>query len=499
MASIRDKTPNQDAILDLEETEMLGNLSSLYSNAYNQYGALAGLQGLGRFFQLGSGSSVSTLNRQESSYQVKLSAYGKLQSALDTFKSALSGFKSAQDAAPFKATSSADGTLTAKASKDVAAAGSYSVNVSQLAKAQTLASGVYTDKDSTIVGTGSITIQTGAYNANTNTFTPADLSGGQTISISASNGTLSGIANAINASGAGVKASVVQAGGGYQLSLTSTKTGVDNSVKLAVSDSDNTHGDLAGLSAFAFNPTAGPSGYNKNLTESVAAQNAQLTVNGTAVTSQSNAVTSAVSGVTMNLAATGTVTVGVARDADAFSVAAQKFVDAYNALQSSVAELSSASSMNFNPPLENDGLTAKVDSEVRNTVAQASYGFGNDRTTLADIGISKRSNGALALDKAKLQSAFAEKPDYAAQLLANTADKLSSTVTQTIGSNSELQFTTRSLNRALQSMQSKKALLQNYTAQTYFGLPSQPSLSSYISKTNSRALAGRYSQISGLY
>lgn len=486
---------------------MLGNLSSLYGNSYNQfsawganaqYGALGALPGVAQISQQGSNSSVSALNRQESSFQVKLSAYGKLQSALDTYKSALSGFKSVQDAAPFKATSSADTTLTAKASKDTTAAGSYSVNVNQLAKAQTLTSGVYADKDATIVGTGKITLQTGSYDAGSNTFTPAD--SGKTISISASNGTLSGVANAINAAGTGVKASVVQSGGGYQLSLTSDKTGTGNSIKLAVSDNDNTNGDLAGLSAFAFNPSAGPSGYSKNLTETVAAQNAQLTVNGASVVSQSNAVTSAISGATLNLATTGTATVSVARDSAAFAVSAQKFVDAYNALQKSVTELAGTSSLNSSSPLANDGLTTKIGNELRNTVSQASYGYGNDKTTLADIGITKLSNGSLALDKTKLQSAFAANPDNAAKLLANTSDKLSNSATQATGANSELQYATRGLNRALQSTQNNKALLQNYTsAETYYGLPAQPALSSYISKFNTNALAGRYSQVSSLY
>lgn len=478
---------------------MLGSVSSLYGNAYNQYGVLGALSGVGQFSQLGSGSSVSILNRQESSYQVKLSAYGKLQSAMDTFKSALSGFKSAQDAAPFKATSSTDKTLTAKASKSVSAAGSYDVNVNQLAKAQTLTSGVYADKDSTIVGTGSITIQTGSYNANTNSFTPADGSAGKTISISASGGTLSGIANAINAADAGVKASVVQAGGGYQLSLTSTKTGTENTIKLAVSDSDTTNTDLSGLSALAFNPTAGPSGYDKNLSETVAAQNAQLTVNNVAVTSQSNEISSAVSGVTLSLAATGTATVNVARDSAAFAASAQKFVEAYNALQKSVKELSTTSSLNTNPPLASDGLTTKLANEVRNTVAQASYGYGNDRTTLSDLGITKQSDGTLALDETKLQNAFAASPENSTKLLANTAERLTSSVTRATGTNSELQYTTRGLSKALQSVQSRKALLQNYTAQTYYGLPAQPPLSSYISKTNTSALAGRYTQVSELY
>jgi len=475
---------------------MLGNLSSLYGSNYGQYGALGAIPGIGQSTLFGSSSSISTLNRQESSFQVKLSAYGKLQSAMDTFKSALSDFKTAQGAAPYKATTSAAKTLSAQAGKDTGAAGSFNVNVGQLAKAQTLTSGVYADKDSTIVGTGSLTIQTGAYDASTNTFTPGD-SKSKTISISASNGTLSGIANAINAAGAGVKASVVSSGSGYQLSLASTKTGTDNSIKVAVSDNDSSSSDLAGLSAFAYNPSAGPSGYNKNLNETVAAQNAQLTVNGVSVTSQSNEVTSAVKGVTLNLAETGSATVGVARDAEAFAASAKKFVDAYNALQKSVGELSGSSSLNS--PLASDGLTTKLVNEVRNSVAQASYGFGSGKTTLADIGITRQSNSTLALDKAKLQSAFSANPDNAASLLAGTADKLSTSVTRATGSNSELQYTTNSLNRAVQSLESKKALLQDYTSQTYYGLPAQPPLSSYLSKTNYATQAGRYSQVSSLF
>ncbi|MBS4098366.1 MAG: flagellar filament capping protein FliD [Sulfuricella sp.] len=474
---------------------MLGMVSSLYGNAYNQYGALNTLAGMGQLSSIGSGSSVTALNRQESSYQVKLSAYGKLQSSLDTFKTALSNFKTAQDTAPFKAASGTAATLSAKASKDVANAGSYSINVSQLAKAQTLASNTVTDKDSTIVGTGSINIQIGAYNGVGNTFTPSDNSGGKTISISAGNGTLSGIANAINAADAGVKASVVQVSGGYQLSLASTKTGTDNTIKLTASDNDNSDSDLAGLSALAYDPTKGPSGYTKNLSETTAAQNAQLTVNGAAVVSQSNSVTSAVSGVTLDLNTTGTSNVTVSRDAAAFASSAQKLVDAYNALQKSVGELSTG----YAAPLGSDALLARVGGDIGNTLAQASYGYGNDQIGLANIGITKQSDGTLALDKTKLQSAFAANPDNAAKLLANTADQLSATAARDNSSTSQLQYTTRTLNKALQSVQTRKALLQDYTSQNYFGLPTQPPLSSYIPKSNATAQAGRYTQISSLF
>jgi flagellar hook-associated protein 2 len=473
---------------------MLGMVSSLYGNAYSQYGALSALGGVGQVSSLGSSSSsVTALNRQESSYQVKLSAYGKLQSSLDTFSAALSNFKTAQSAAPFKATSATSATLSATASKDVSNGGTYSVNVSQLAKAHTLSSGTIADKDTTILGTGSITLQVGSYSSATNSFSGASAS--KTISITAGNGTLSGVANAINKADAGVKASIVEVNGGYQLSLASSKTGTDSSIRLTTTDNDNNDGDLAGLSALAYDPTKGPSGYGKNLSETTAAQNAVLSVNGSSVTSQSNSVTAAISGMTLDLTATGSSKVSVARDSGVFAETAKKFVEAYNALQKSVKELGSS----YSAPLVNDSVLTKIGNDIGNTLAQSTYGYGSDKLSLSDIGISKQSDGTLALDKTRLESAFAASPDNAAKLLAGTADRLSSTAARDNSSSSELQYTTSSLNKALQNVQNRKALLQDYSSQTFYGLPAQPPLSSYISKFNATQQAGRYSQVSGLF
>lgn len=466
---------------------------SLYGSAYNQYGASSAIGGLGNVSTLGSIGRVSSLSQQSSSYQVKLSNYGKLQSALDTFKGALGNFKSAQDVAPFKATSSVTDTLTAKASGDASAA-SYSVKVTQLAKAQTLTSRVYADKDSTIVGTGTITLQTGSYNVDNNTFSADSKVGSKTISIYASDGTLSGIAKAINASGANVKASVVQASGGYQLSLTSTQSGTDNTIKLGVSDNDTTNADLAGLSALAYDPTAGPSGYNKNLTETVAAQNAQLTVDGTSFSSQSNTVTGVAAGLTLELAATGSTTVSVARDAETFGSSAQKFVDAYNSLQKTISGISGRAVTSAE-----DGVVARVSSELRNVVTKASTGYGLDQTALANLGITRQSDNTLTLDKTRLQAAFAANPENASKLIASAATSLATTATRLTGSSSELQYVSRGLNRALQNVQNQYAILQNYSSQSYFGLPvSQSQLSDYIPKFNTQAMANRYAQVSAL-
>jgi flagellar hook-associated protein 2 len=477
-----------------------------YTSLYGLYGSsqtnpLSSLYGLGSQVGFGaSSSSLYSLGKQEESYKVKLSGYGQLKSAFEDFQKSLDKLNSSQEVAPYKAASSQESVLTASASKDVKAAGTYNVNVSQLATAQTLKSTTVADRDSTIVGTGSLKIQVGTYNPNLNTFT-AGAAKEVTVNINPGDGTLSGIANAINRADAGVKASVVAAdGGGYQLQLTAKNTGTDNSVKISAADAyGNQQTGTTGLGKLAYDPTAA-SGSGKNLTETQAAQNAQLTVDGRAVTSQSNAVSTAIQGVTLNVAATGasSVKVDVNRDVTAFETSAKSFVDAYNTLQKSIANLSKSSPTNASPPLANDALSSKLVSQVKDTVAQASTGYGTKKLTLADVGISRQSDGTLSLDKTKLQSAFSANPEGATTLLANTAQKVADVVTRSTGATSELKYTTQNIEQSIQGLGSRKAILQNYTATTAFGLPTDYSLFSYMFSSGSSSGIAQYSRIARL-
>jgi len=481
-----------------------------YNSVYSLYGAfqtspassLYGISGQGVFGTPSSSSSLYSLGKQEESYKVKLSAYGQLKSAFDDFQKSLDKLNSSQEVAPYKAASSQESVLTASASKDVKTAGTYSVDVSQLATAQTLKSSTFADRDSTIVGTGSLKIQVGTYNPNLNTFTPGE-SKEVTVNINPGDGTLSGIANAINLSDAGVKASVVAAdGGGYQLQLTGKNTGTDNSVKISAADAyGNSLTGTTGLGQVAYDPTA-VSGSGKNLTETQAAQNAQLAVDGKAVTSQSNAVTTAIQGVKLTLATTGTssVKVDVNRDVTAFQTAAKSFVDAYNALQKTVNNLSKTSPTNISPPLANDALSSKLLSQVRETVSQASIGYGSNRLTLADVGITRKTDGTLSLNESKLQSSFGANPEGATTLVANTSQKLADIVTRGTGSTSELKYVTQNIEQSIQGLQSSKVVLQNYTSTTAFGLPTNYSLFSYLFSSGSSSSSGisQYAQIARL-
>jgi len=224
------------------------------------------------------------LQSQQSGVQAKLSAYGQVQSALSSLDTALSALKtsSAFQAAQATVTGSGVGATVS----GTAAPGSYSVIVSNTAQSQAAASGPLANA-STVVGTGTLTIQLGTYKSTGNSFTAQSGSSPVNITIDSSNDTLGGIAAAINSASAGVTASVVTDNAGSRLVVSSSNTGTVNGFKLTVADSDGTSTDMTGLSQIAFDPTAA-AGAGKNLTQTQAAADAQYSINGLSLTSSTN-------------------------------------------------------------------------------------------------------------------------------------------------------------------------------------------------------------------
>ena len=155
---------------------------------------------------------------------------------------------------------------------------SYSVEVVNLATSQKLTSGSFATAD-TVVGTGALTIAVGA-----NAFN---------IEITDENNSLSGIRNSINAAleNTGVAATIVTADAGSYLILTGEKTGASNTMVVTQTGGDG------GLSALEYDP--GNSLFS--LTESIAAQDALVRIDGFDILSDSNVIDGAIEGVTINL------------------------------------------------------------------------------------------------------------------------------------------------------------------------------------------------------
>jgi flagellar hook-associated protein 2 len=354
---------------------------------------------------------LQAIQQRQTSYTAKLSAYGQLQSALSSLQSASSALMKPALFQGVNASSSASGVLSAKAASD-ADTGSFAVNVTKLAQAQSLAAAGVAST-STAIGNGRVTIEFGTISGvapdvnghyNSATFTPDATRTAQSITIDASNHTLTGIRSAINANSAlGVTASIVNDGGAspYRLVLTSKTTGEKSSMHITVDDGLGGAGDPALTSLLAYDATA----VTQTQQETSTAQDTKATVNGIAVSSATNSIKDAIAGVTMTLASTGSSTVTVAKDTASVTSAINAFVSAYNGLQNMAASLSAYNVEN------KSGAALSGDSTLRNiqvrlrSVLNTPQSSGT-MTMLSQAGVSFTKNGTLQVDSTKLGKAL---------------------------------------------------------------------------------------------
>lgn len=353
---------------------------------------------------------LNALAQQEASYQAKISAYGSVNSALSQFQSSMQTLASPAKFQALTATV-ADSSILGVSASPSAVPGSYAVEVQALAQQQkAISTGFANTTD--VVGTGTITIQYGTYASGPNTFTLNSEKSAQAVVIDAAHNTLAGIRDAINAAGIDVTATIVNDGSasGNRLVLTSKDSGAANSMKISVADADLTHTDTAGLSQFAYDPTL-VAGSGKNLTQTVAAQDAALIVDGIAITKSSNTITDAIGGLTLNLSkasASGvTTTLTVARDVTSVQAAIGAFVNAYNSVNKTIADLTTYNLQTKQASvLTGDSSAIRIQSGIRSMLGASITALSGNLRTLSDIGVSFQTDGSLVLNTTKLQTAI---------------------------------------------------------------------------------------------
>ncbi|WP_296227969.1 flagellar filament capping protein FliD [Ralstonia sp. UBA689] len=363
---------------------------------------------------------LAQLQNQQSSYQTQLSAVGTLKSALSTFQTTLSNLTSASGYSAMKASGYDTSVLNASVTGS-APAGSYAVNVTQLAQSQVLAAQGQTSTTAAI-GSGTsttISFSFGSVSGGTlsggkytgATFTQNGSLPGGTITINSSNNTLAGIRDAINSANLGVSASIVNDGSGnpYRLVLTSTAGGANSEMRISVS------GDSTLQSLLSQDPAG-----TQNLTEVTTGQNALATINGIAVQSPTNTLSNVVDGTSFTLSKTGSTTVTVANDPTATTNAVKNFVNGYNALRTQLNALTNIDTSNKanNGPLAGDVSTKTLISQITDVLGQA-IGSGTYQS-LGSIGVSMNSDGTLSVDNTKLSAAIAASPSQVAGLFAGT-------------------------------------------------------------------------------
>lgn len=406
---------------------------------------------------LADSQPMNQLQQQQSGVQSKLSAYGQIQSALSSLQTTVTALTLGSAFSAEAAT--VTGTGVGATVTGTPPTGSYAVTVSQLAQAQSAASAPLANA-STVVGTGTLTIRLGTYNATGNTFTPQSGSSPVNITINSSNDTLGGIAAAINGASAGVTATVVTDNSGSRLALSSSNTGASNAFSLTVADADGSNTNMTGLSQLAFDPTA-QAGAGKNLTQTQAAQDAQYSVNGLGLTSSSNSITTAINGLTLNLtqapAAGSTLQaqVTVATDATSVTDSVSAFVKAYNSLVTLDQGLTAYNSSTHTASvLTGDLTTNQIGSQLSSVLGSQISGGAAGYSWLANVGIDFNADGTLNLNSTKFANAMAANPNAVTQMF-----------TAVSGTGSQQGFATQ-LNNALTAMLSPTGLLTGAQAST---------------------------------
>ncbi|HZW72743.1 MAG TPA: flagellar cap protein FliD N-terminal domain-containing protein, partial [Caldimonas sp.] len=162
---------------------------------------------------------LTALQATQATMQTQLSAFGQMQSLVSALQDAAKPLFNT-DSFALSSASSSDPTSVSAGTTTKAVPGIYSVAVSSLSSTQTIVSSgnAFTDANA-VVGTGSLTIRLGTWNADRTAFTPATGSSDITVPIGASENTLAGIRDKINAANAGVSATVITDASGSRLAL----------------------------------------------------------------------------------------------------------------------------------------------------------------------------------------------------------------------------------------------------------------------------------------
>ncbi|MCU8082736.1 flagellar filament capping protein FliD [Shewanella sp. SM23] len=336
-------------------------------------------------------------NKTEDSIKAKVSAMGTLKSALSTFQDALKKLQTG-DALNLRKVSVSNQTYLSATTDKTAQAGSYGIKVEQLAVNHKIAGKNVADP-ALPVGEGSLD-----FGINGKNFS---------IDVSATD-SLAAIAKKVNESpdNAGVTATVITSDAGSRLVFSSDKSGEDNQISITANDTTGTGlNDMFGAG---------------NISTLQDAKNAVVYIDNQKVTSQTNEVKNAITGVTLNLTdadVSKTTTLKIEQDDDAVKTNVKAFVDAYNSLATAVDKMSSYDKEKKTAAaLQGDSMIRSIESQLRSISSERVPTDSGSSIALYDIGIKTDRYGKLSVDDTKLNKVISE--DMASvEALFSTPDK----------------------------------------------------------------------------
>ena len=320
----------------------------------------------------------SQITKLQTSTTTQLSAVGTVKVALESYRTAIAKLNSVSSFNGLAASSS-DEKISKVTIDDKASSGTYALDVTQLATASKVTSKVFEGGSSAVVNAGT--------QSTTLTISQSDNDYNVTIPPGA---TMQQTRDAINTQlqSKGISANVLNDANGSRLVISSQTTGKGTDITIS-GDSELSTGYDVGKPPV----------------------NAEYTIDGIAMESSSNKITSAISGVSLELIDTKASTITVASNTATLKTSVQSFVTAYNALlttintQTKVTATGDAATTTSGA-LTGDASMRQLVNGIRNELLQNTSGssVGN----LSQMGISTdQKTGLLTLDDKKWNAAVA--------------------------------------------------------------------------------------------
>lgn len=404
------------------------------------------------------------LGRQANDIKVQLSSFGSLKGVLSGFQDSLKALGE-EEAFQKRSTSfNNSGFMSAKADKN-AVAGSYKLEVTQLATAHKLgASRIPTADAEQKLGSGTFNFTLGK----------GDDAQSFGVAIDKDKSSLSDIAAAINNAedNKGVRATVVNSNDPdtgepvSQLVFFSDKTGTDSEITVSATSSGGHEGSTTLTDLVAVT------------TEVQAAQDAKITIDGATVVSQSNEIKDAILGVTLDLKkvtdpadstktdAKISTTLTIGYDKSTVEKNLTEFVASFNKVMGTINQLTSYDVATESAgPLNGDSSTRSLASQLRRMLSESVEGAVSPIKSLTDLGITSKQDGTIELDEDILKQQVDENFERIGLLFASekgVSNKLDEMLEGLVGKEGSLTERNKSLNERMEKLDKEAVSFELY-------------------------------------
>lgn len=360
---------------------------------------------------------TSRLNNKEAKLTTDISAAGALKSALEKLQTSIEALGEV-DNYQKRNVSGNDDFISLTSDKD-AQPGSYNVKVDALAQAHKLSSPAFAADEA--IGGGVITIGSGE-NSFSTVLSPTNTL--EDLRDQINNGPYTG-----SDSNDSVVATIVTSDAGQHLVLTSKETGEENAITITVQDSDGNNTDVGGLSRLAYDVSdVDPANHITNLTEVNAAQDAQITIDGTLIVSSStNEFKSVIDGVDITAKKAHDTdddesSLKVTENNNNIKAGLNGFIESYNELLTLSNNLGKSGESGAGV-MAGDSMLRGVMSKLRQQLTSEVSLSDGSSLSLSQLGVEADRYGKLTLDSERLDGQVESNVDLVQEFFLGESDE----------------------------------------------------------------------------